>query len=96
MELQPGFTLPVSDRREKEVINQSFEQDQGPSTCLEQGSHEAKGVSQILVDIQAVATRTMITIDNATWRTYRIPETAFELWLSDPHSHDESAKYHLP
>jgi hypothetical protein len=66
MELQPGFTLPVSDRREKEVINQSFEQDQGPSTCLEQGSHEAKGVSQILVDIQAVATRTMITIDNAT------------------------------
>jgi hypothetical protein len=56
MELQPGFTLPVSDRREKEVINQSFEQDQGPSTCLEQGSHEAKGVSQILVDIQAVAT----------------------------------------
>jgi hypothetical protein len=66
MELQPGFTLHVSDRREKEPINQGFEQDQGPSTCLEHDNHEANGVSQILVDIQGVVTRTMIAIDNAT------------------------------
>lgn len=66
MELQPGFTLHVSDRREKEPINRDFEQDQGPSTCLEHNNHEAKGVSQILADIHGVATRTTITIDNAT------------------------------
>jgi len=66
MELQPGFTLHVSDRREKDPINQDFEQDQGPSTCLEHDDHEAKGISQILVGIQGVATRTMIAIDNAT------------------------------
>jgi hypothetical protein len=66
MKLQPGFTLHVSDRREKESINQSFEQDQGPSTCLEHDNHEVKKISQVLVDIQGVATRTMIMIDNAT------------------------------
>jgi hypothetical protein len=66
MELQPRFTLHVSDRREKEPINQGFEQDQGPSTCLEHDNHEVKEIRQVLVDIQGVATRTMITIDNAT------------------------------
>ena len=66
MKLQRGFMLPIPHGREKEPISQSFQQDLDSSRCLGHDDHGDKETSKILVDVQGVATRTMITIDNAT------------------------------